>query len=76
MTQPLGVFQPGRPCPACSAEGGQPEYHERPLMISFGRSPSWPCAVMKIAAHMCTRCPSCGFAWTEELAPGTAAAPP
>lgn len=78
MTQPLGPYQPGRPCPACAAEGGQPARHERPLVISFGRSPSWPCSCMdgKIMAHMCTRCPSCGFAWIEELAPGTDAVSP
>ena len=78
MDQYLGVFQPGRPCPACSAEGGQPEYHERPVMVSFGRSPSWACARMagRITAHMCTKCPSCGFTWTEDMAPGASQAPP
>lgn len=69
MKQFLGPFQPGRPCPRCSAEGGQPAYHERPVVISFGKSGPWPCKDLegKVMAHMCTKCPSCGFAWIEEI---------
>lgn len=74
----LGAFQPGRPCPRCSAEGAVPVHHELPVLISFGSARQWACAGMdgRITEHMCSKCPSCGFTWAEELPAGTAAPSP
>jgi hypothetical protein len=71
-------YSPGRACPACSAEAGKPRYHASPILITFGRGPRWPCSDMapETGPHMCTRCESCGYAWTEDILPGMDATAP
>jgi hypothetical protein len=68
----IDPYSPGRACPQCSAEGAQPHYHERPVLIVFGRTPDWPCSGKDgtLGVHMCIRCGSCGYAWTESAQPG------
>lgn len=70
-------YSPGRMCPQCSAEGAKPEYHARPVLLVFGRGFQWPCAGSdgRQGPHMCVRCGSCGYAWTEGVQPGAGAVP-
>lgn len=61
-------YMPGRPCPACQAEGAAPAHHSRPVLAVFGRTPQWPCSGLDatLGAHVCIRC-ECGYTWMESL---------
>ncbi len=74
----LEPFTPGKACPACQAESAQPHYHARPVLVVFGSEPQWPCSGKdgEMDAHMCTRCRSCGYAWTEAVPSGMDAVTP
>lgn len=74
----LEPYDPGEPCPECSAEGAVPYHHPVPIFLVFGSGKPWPCSgrnMTQAGEHMCIKCVTCSFAWMRSVNAGVMAFP-